>query len=354
MPTAPDLRALPKVLLHEHLDGGLRAATLLELLDARGIVPPATTVAGLVTWLDARAHAGSLVEYLRGFDLTVAAMATPAAMERVAFEAAEDAHRDGCVLAEFRIAPILFEPYGISADAATEALLAGLMRASVATGMPSGLVVCGMRQQSEAEVAYSADVALCHRDAGVVGFDLAGPEAGFPATLHAGALARLRDGGVSLTMHAGEADVAERIIEAAHLGATRIGHGVRLADAICDSARRYLVDEVLMRDLHLEVCPTSNVHTGAATSIANHPIRALWDAGISLSYHTDNALISRVTMSDEATNLIELAGFDVADLVKMGLMSARHSFLPETARRHATDALLAWGRKAGIEGLANG
>ena len=342
MPSPTDIARLPKVMLHEHLDGGLRLATLLELLDARGIPSPAGTVEGLRAWLDACAHAGSLGEYLRGFELTVAAMATTLAMERVAFEAAEDAHRDGCVLAEFRIAPILFEPHGVSADAATEALLAGLQRATAATGMPCGLIVCGMRQQREDQVAHSAGVALRHRDAGVVGFDLAGPEAGFPVTMHAKTLARLGAEGLPLTLHAGEADVAERVLEAADMGATRIGHGVRLADAIGDPQRAHLIDRVRDLGLHLEVCPTSNVHTGAAASIATHPIRPLWDAGVSLSYHTDNRLISQVSMSDEATHLIDEAGFGVEDLVRMGLLAAQASFLAAVDRAKARQALEAW------------
>ena len=344
MPIAPDFRALPKVLLHEHLDGGLRPATLFDLLQRRGIASPAPTVEALRDWLGARANAGSLVEYLRGFDLTVAAMASLDAMERVAFEAVQDAHAAGCVLAEFRMAPILFEPHGISADDATAALAAGLKRGTAATGVPAGLIVCGMRQQSEAEVGHSADVALRHRDDGVIAFDLAGPEAGFPATLHARTLARLRDAGLPLTLHAGEADVAERVLEAAELGATRIGHGVRLADALGDPARRHLVDEAIGRDLHLEVCPTSNVHTGAAASIATHPIRALWDAGVSLSYHTDNALISQISMDVEASHLVTQAGFDVNDLLRMALMAAAHSFLPEAARAQARATILAFSR----------
>jgi adenosine deaminase len=340
MPASPDLVALPKVLLHEHLDGGLRPATLLALMQERGMPLPAATLPELEAWFDARAHAGSLVEYLRGFALTVEAMATTEAMERVAFEAAEDAHRDGCVLAEFRIAPTLFEPFGISAEAAAEALLAGLRRASASTGMPCGLIVCGMRHHGEREVGHSGDVAIRYRDEGVIGFDLAGPEAGFPATLHARTLGRVRDVGVGITLHAGEADVAERVIEAADLGATRIGHGVRLVDAIGDATRSHLVDAVRARGLHLEVCPTSNVHTGAAMSIATHPIRALWDAGISLSYHTDNRLMSCITMSDEAARLVSDAAFTKADLIRMAMLAAQSSFLPEAARKSAL-ALLA-------------
>ena len=330
MPDAPpiDLRALPKVLLHEHLDGGLRVATLRELLKARGIASPADDVAALQARFRARAHAGSLVEYLRGFALTVAAMASPDAMERVAFEAAEDARLDGCVLAEFRIAPALFEPYGVSAATATEALIAGLARAAASTGMPCGLIVCAMRHHDEDDVARSGALAIAFRDRGVIGFDLAGPEAGYPATLHARTLHRLVEAGVPLTLHAGEADVAERVLEAVELGARRIGHGVRLADAIGDPARAYLVDAVRERQVHLEVCPTSNVHTGAAASIAAHPIRALWRAGVPLSYHTDNRLISCIDLSTEAGSLIGEAGFEPADLVRMAQGAARASFLP--------------------------
>jgi adenosine deaminase len=321
-----DFRTLPKALLHEHLDGGLRPATLFELLHAHGLASPAPTVAGLAAWFDAHAHAGSLPAYLEGFGLTCAAMASPRALERVAFEAAEDAHRDGCVLAEFRIAPLLFEPLGVAPDATMEALLAGLRRATAATGMPCGLIVCGMRQHDPADVARAAELALRHRAAGVVGFDLAGPEAGFPATLHARTLAMLRDAGMPLTLHAGEADVAARVLEAIDLGATRIGHGVRLVDD------RRLIDAVIARDVHLEVCPTSNVHTGAAASIATHPIRALWDAGVSLSYNTDNRLMSCLGLSDEARNLVVDAHFSERDLLAMAAEAVRHSFLPQVAR----------------------
>jgi len=144
MDVADTARRLPKVLLHDHLDGGLRAATLLELLRARGLPAPADDANALAAWFDANAHAGSLTKYLEGFALTVAAMASPAALERVAFEAAEDALAQGCVLAEFRIAPLLFEPHGIDGDAAVEALLAGLARSR----LPSGLIVCGRRPPS--------------------------------------------------------------------------------------------------------------------------------------------------------------------------------------------------------------
>ena len=365
-PAAPDpallhrARQLPKVLLHEHLDGGLRVATLLALMRERGIAAPAADEDTLAAWFDARAHAGSLLEYLRGFDLTVAAMATTQGLERVAFEAAEDARADGCVLAEFRIAPLLFEAHGLSGEVAVAALLDGLSRSP----LPSGLIVCAMRHESDAHIARAAELAIaCHQQADrpaprpaaarVIGFDLAGPEAGWPASRHAALLARVRNAGLGLTLHAGEADGGERVLEAVRLGAQRIGHGVRLADLIADlitdgPATAELLAELKAHRTHLEICPTSNLHTGAAASLALHPIHALWRAGLSLSFHTDNRLMSRVDHSTEAVRLVQ-AGFGWGELVQMGLDAAQASFLPEAARQMAVDALRRW---AAVEGLA--
>ncbi len=335
--TTPDAlaRALPKVLLHEHLDGSLRVATLLALLQQRGLAPPAPDVQGLAGWFDANAHAGSLEKYLEGFALTVAAMASPQAMRRVAFEAAEDARADGAVLAEFRIAPLLFESHGVSGEATVEALLQGLSDSP----LPSGLIVCAMRHLSPQHTERAARLALRYQGQGVVGFDLAGAEAGHPPSEHATALALVRQAGLALTLHAGEADAAERVLQAGRLGARRIGHGVRLVDALHDPARAALVEEVKAMGLHLEVCATSNVHTGAATSIATHPIAALWRAGVSLSYHTDNRLMSCITHSSEAAELLQHTPLSVADLLDMARQAAAHSFLPAAQREAALRAI---------------
>lgn len=351
--TAARARRLPKVLLHEHLDGGLRVATLLDLLRQRGLPAPAQDEDTLAAWFDARAHAGSLAEYLRGFALTVAAMATPEALARVAFEAAEDARADGCVLAEFRIAPLLFEAHGLSGETAVQALLDGLSRSP----LPSGLIVCAMRQEADEHIARAAELALKFHlqppsatrpeQPRVLGFDLAGPEAGFPAQRHARLLQRLRAEGLGLTLHAGEADAGARVLEAARLGAQRVGHGVRLADLVDAPEALAELAELRARGVHLEICPTSNLHTGAAASLALHPIHVLWRAGISLSFHTDNRLMSRIDQSTEAANLVH-AGFGWDELVRMGLDAADASFLREPARAGARQALLDW---ASAEGL---
>jgi adenosine deaminase len=328
-------RQVPKVLLHEHLDGGLRVATLRELALARGLPLPADTEAGLAAWFHANAHAGSLLKYLEGFALTVAAMATPEAMRRVAREAADDAADDSVVLGEFRIAPLLFEPHGTPGDAAVEAMLQGLAESRLPLLSHSGLIVCAMRHEDEAATRRAAELALRWMGRGVIGFDLAGAEAGHPPAKHARTLALVREAGLAVTLHAGEADSAERVLEAGRLGARRIGHGVRLVDALTGAAPAALLDEALALGLHLEVCPTSNVHTGAAESMATHPITALWRAGVSLSYHTDNRLMSCVTPSSEAEALLRETPLTRDDLLAMARQAAAASFLPEAARQRA-------------------
>ncbi len=334
--------ALPKVLLHEHLDGSLRVTTLLDLLRERGLTPPAPDANSLAAWFDANAHAGSLLKYLQGFALTVEAMSSTAAMRRVAREAAEDAHRQGAVLAEFRIAPLLFESHGVSGEAAVEALLEGLADSPLPLLGQSGLIVCAMRHLPPEQTERAARLAIRYRDQGVVGFDLAGAELGHPPAQHARALRLVLDAGLGLTLHAGEADAAERVLEAGRLGARRIGHGVRLADALHDGQRRHLVEEVLALGLHLEVCPTSNVHTGAAPSVAVHPITELWQTGVSLSYHTDNRLMSCIDHGSEAFELLDQTVLTEDDLLAMAVQAAQHSFLPAAARQTAQEALQGW------------
>jgi adenosine deaminase len=328
-------RRSPKVLLHEHLDGGLRVATLRELALARGLPLPAADEAGLAAWFDANAHAGSLEKYLEGFALTVAAMATPEALRRVAREASDDAADHGVVLAEFRIAPLLFEPHGTGGDDAVEALLDGLAASRLPLLSHSGLIVCAMRHEDEAATMRAAELALRWMGRGVVGFDLAGAERGHPPGKHARTLAAVREAGLPMTLHAGEADSAERVLEAGRLGARRIGHGVQLVDAVTGAAPAALLAEARALGLHLEVCPTSNVHTGAAASIATHPITALWRAGVSLSVHTDNRLMSGVTPTSEAAALLRETPLTEADRRAMTRQAAAASFLPAAARQRA-------------------
>ena len=328
---------IPKVLLHEHLDGGLRPQTLLELCRARNLPTPANTAPDLASWVQANANSGSLVRYLQGFGLTVGAMASVAACERVAYEACEDARLDGCVLAEFRIAPLLLEEFGLAGEAVVEALLRGMEKSTLV----AGLIVCGMRHEPAANTLRSAQLAARYADAGVVGFDLAGAEHGFPPSLHARAIAVARDAGLGITLHAGEADSGARVIEAAALGATRIGHGVNIMASADGHTHRAWVDDARARGLHFEVCPTSNVHTGAAASIATHPLRAMVEAGLSVSVSTDNRLMSGITMSEEFRNVHTENGISLSALRAMMEAGANASFLPKPKRDAALAALRA-------------
>jgi len=314
---------LPKVSLHEHIDGSLRPQTLWELCHTRGIPLPCPSADGLADWMLANARTGQLATYLKGFRHTVAAMATADACERVAGELAEDAHHDGCVLAEFRFAPQLFGEWGLGPEAALEAVLRGLANSPV----PCGLIVCGMRHLGTDSTQAAAKLAVRYRALGVVGFDLAGPELGFTPGDHAAALHLARDGELGITVHAGEADAGHRVLEAARLGATRIGHGVRVVD---DPA---WAQEALERGLHFEVCPSSNVHTGAARAIATHPIKAMLDAGLSVSCAPDNRLVSGTTLSRELALLHAERGLDLPTLVAMQHRALAASFVAPDVKR---------------------
>jgi adenosine deaminase len=322
------MRELPKSLLHEHLDGGLRPSTLLELCRRRSIRVPADSPAALARWMHDNANAGSLERYLQGFAITIEAMATVAGCERVALEAAEDAAHDGCVLAEFRIAPLLFESHGLAPEAAMEGLLTGLADSRLACG----LIVCGMRTDNPDDSNRAARLAIRYQDDGVVGFDLAGAEKYFPPRDHARAMALAGDAGLGLTCHAGESDRGERVLEAADIGATRIGHGIHIVMGDTAEETHAWVERARELALHFEVCPSSNIHTGAARSIAAHPIRAMVAAGLSVSCNTDNRLMSGVTLTHELEALHREAGFTHAQLGELMRAGARASFLPREKR----------------------
>lgn len=344
-------QAVPKVLLHEHLDGGLRAQTLLELCQQKHIALPAQTASEVALWIQGNANSGSLERYVAAFGPTVAAMGDAAACERVAFEAAQDALADGCVLAEFRMAPLLLEPHGLSGEAAVEALLRGLQRSS----LPCALIVCAMRTDSPEQVQRSAQLAARYAGQGVVGFDLAGGERGFPAMLHRRAIDIALSAGLGLTLHAGEADTGQRVLEAIALGATRIGHGVQIAvsedPAQPDLARQRMAQVAAMQvqgqRVHFEVCPTSNVHTGACSSLAAHPLPAMLAAGLEVSVHTDNRLMSGVTHSQELANVYHALGWSLADTARSMRSAANASFLPLAVRQAALEKIHTWTRTLG-------
>ena len=259
---------------------------------------------------------------MEGFALPVAAMASEQACERVAYEVAQDAWQEGCVLGEFRMAPQLFEPFGLSAHKATEAMLRGLARSD----LTCGLIVCGMRHHEPDVTKQAALIAAAYMDQGVCGFDLAGPERGFPAARHEQAIVLARQAELGVTLHAGEADTGANVLDAIRLGATRIGHGVQVVDD------PHWIEQARSAQVHFEVCPSSNLHTGATASLAAHPIHRMVQEGLSVSVSTDNRLISGTTLCDELTILLQELNFSMTQIAEMQRQGLKSSFLSQAQR----------------------
>jgi adenosine deaminase len=344
------IRRAPKVLLHDHLDGGLRPSTVAELADATGYAGLPTTDAGeLGTWFRRAADSGSLVSYLETFAHTCGVMQTEEALVRVAAEAVEDLAADGVVYAEVRYAPELFVERGLSLDTVVEAVQAGFTegtRRVVAAGgsIRVGTLLCAMRQHARA--LEIANLAVRYRDAGVVGFDIAGPEDGFPPTRNLDAFEYLRQNNAHFTIHAGEAFGLPSIWEAIqHCGAERLGHGVRIIEDIKSDADGTvhlgrLAAYVRDRRIPLEICPTSNVQTGAARSIAEHPIGLLAKLRFRVTVNTDNRLMSGCTMTSEFAALHETFGYDLDELRWFTINAMKSAFIDFDARLALIDDVI--------------
>ncbi len=336
-PLTPDaIRLAPKVLLHDHLDGGVRAATILDLAAETGHVLPAADPASLDLWFRASADSGSLERYLETFVHTVGVMQTREALVRVAAECAEDLAADGVVYAEVRFAPELHVDGELSLTDVVEAVLEGFAlgsRSAAGQGHPIrvGTLLTAMRHAARSREI--AELAVQYRDVGVVGFDIAGAEAGFPPTRHLDAFEYLRRENAHFTIHAGEGFGLPSIWEAlAWCGTDRLGHGVRIIDDIeVDAAGQVrlgrLAQYVRDRRIPLEMCPSSNVQTGAAASIAEHPIGLLRQLSFRVTVNTDNRLMSGVTMSSEMAALVEAFGYGWDDLQWLTLNAMKSAFI---------------------------
>jgi adenosine deaminase len=332
-PTLEQLRAAPKVLLHDHLDGGLRPATIIELAAETGYdALPTTDEATLAAWFTEGAARQDLVLYLETFAHTVGVMQTKDALIRVASECAQDLAADGIVYAEVRFAPELHLEGGLSLDEVVEAVLEGFRLGSAGTRLTMGTIVTAMRHAAHS--TQIAELAVRHRDAGVVGFDIAGSEAGNPPTRHLDAFQLVAAENFHITIHAGEAFGLPSIWEAVQLcGAERLGHGVRIVDdiSIGDDGRAVLgrlASFVRDRRVPLEMCPTSNVNTGVCDSIAEHPIGLLTRLKFRVTVNTDNRLMSGVTLTSEMAALVEAFGYGWADIEWLTLNAMKSSFWP--------------------------
>jgi adenosine deaminase len=323
----------PKALLHDHLDGGLRPATIIELAAEVGHPLPETDPDALARWFTEAADSGSLERYLETFAHTVAVMQTESALHRVAYECAVDLAADGVVYAEVRFAPEQHLSAGLALHQVVGAVLAGFRAgagAAAATGNPIriGTLLTAMRHQARSmEIAESA---VLHRDDGVVGFDIAGAEAGFPPTRHLDAFEYLQRENFHFTIHAGEAFGLPSIWQAIQwCGADRLGHGVRIVDDISgDGKLGRLAAYVRDKRIPLELCPSSNVQTGAAPSIAEHPIGLLRDLRFRVTLNTDNRLMSGTCMSREMALLVEAFGYGWSELQWLTVNAMKSAFIP--------------------------
>jgi adenosine deaminase len=348
--TAAEARRAPKVLLHDHLDGGLRPRTVLDLAEEIGWALPASDPATLQQWFTRGADTRDILQYLATFEHTVAVMQTADAIERVAAEAVVDLAADGVVYAEVRFAPELHQANGLSLDAVTEAVTAGYRRGEAearAAGhqITVNAICCAMRtEQRSMEIARFVD-ARREIDDKVVAFDLAGAETGWPPSLHADALAFARQRHLNITIHASEAPDLELISDAIAHGAHRIGHGVRLQSdtSIGDDGELRLgplARHVLDHQIHLEMAPTCNVQIGAVPAVAAHPIGPFLRAGFNVGVNTDNRLMSGVSPSSEllaVANAFELSWAEIGTLVTNAATSA---FAPYEQRSRLVDEIL--------------
>ncbi|MDG4802993.1 adenosine deaminase [Micromonospora sp. WMMD980] len=342
-----DIVKVPKALLHDHLDGGLRPATIVELAAEAGHELPTTDPDALGRWFAEAANSGSLERYLETFAHTVAVMQTAGALRRVARECALDLAADGVVYAEVRFAPEQHLERNLTLDEVVEAVVTGFREGSALAGEAGtpirvGTLLTAMRHAARSQEI--AELAVRHRDTGVVGFDIAGAEAGFPPTRHLDAFEYLQRENFHFTIHAGEAFGLPSIWQAIQwCGADRLGHGVRIVDDITPGnppALGRLAAYVRDKRIPLELCPSSNVQTGAAASIADHPIGLLRDLRFRVTVNTDNRLMSGTSMSREMALLVESFGYGWKELQWFTINAMKSAFIPFDERLRIIDEVI--------------
>jgi adenosine deaminase len=325
------LHRLPKAELHVHMDGSLRAETMLELAAAYGKKMPASDPETLRDYMHVK-DATSLVEYLERFEITLSVMQTAEALERIAYELAEDLASENVRYAEIRYSPILNTREGLPITEAVEAPLRGLRRASADFGIHTRIIICGIRNMEPATSRDLADVTVAFNGRGVVAFDLAGAEYNYPAKKHKDAFYTVINKNMAATIHAGEAYGPESIHQALHYcRANRIGHGTRLFED--PELLRYIRDF----RVPIEICLTSNVQTRAVESFADHPLRQYFESGLVLSLNTDNRLMSATTVTEEYWRAHEHLGFTWDELVELAGMAFEAAFLPWDEKRLLVD-----------------
>jgi adenosine deaminase len=317
------IEKLPKTDLHVHLDGSLRLATILDLAREQNVELPADSPDGLRRAMHLGENCGSLVEYLKAFDVTLRVMQNEESLTRIAYELAEDAAAENVRYMEVRYAPMLHTRLGLKLTSVIEAVLEGLRAAQKDHGIEANIIVCGIRNISPESSLEMAELAVAYKNRGVVGFDLAGAEYDHPAKHHKAAFQLVRDNNINCTIHAGEAYGPESIRQAIHIcGAHRIGHGCRLRED--GDLLHYLNDH----RIPLECCPSSNVQTGAIRDLKSHPLKLYADLGLRVTINTDNRLVTDTTVSKELWLAHTEMGLTLRDLKQIITAGFKSSFLP--------------------------
>jgi adenosine deaminase len=345
IPTPEQIRRAPKAVLHDHLDGGVRPETVIELAAEQGYQQlPTTDVDDLRTWFKRGANRHDLTLYLETFAHTVGVMQTKDALERVAAECAQDLANDGVVYAEVRFAPELHVTQGLTLDEVVEAVVRGFDVGSA--GRPIRVRALCTAMRTQARSLEIAELAVRHRDEGVVGFDIAGAEKGYPPTQHLDAFQYVQRANFHTTIHAGEAFGLPSIWEAIQwCGAERLGHGVRVRDDISvapdgTATLGGLAAFIRDRRIPLELCPSSNVHTGVAPTIAEHPIKLLRDLRFRVTINTDNRLMSDCSMSSEMQAVVDSFSWTLADLQWLTINAMKSAFIHFDERLRLIDGVI--------------
>ena len=330
------IEKLPKTDLHVHLDGSMRIETLIELAKAQGVPLPASTPEGMKEAMGLGRNTGSLVEYLKAFDLTLQVLQDEESLYRVAYELAVDCAAENVRYMEVRYSPMLHTRRKLKLTKVVETVLRGLHDAQAEHHIESNLIVCGIRNISPESSMRMAELVVAYKNRGVVGFDLAGAEYDYPPKDHQEAFALVRQNNINVTIHAGEAYGPASIAQALHVcGAHRIGHGCRLRED--GDLLRYVVDH----RIPLECCPSSNVQTGAVPSVAEHPLRLYHSLGARITVNTDNRLITDTTVSRELHHLHTQLDFDWTELRQVILNGFKSAFLPYHEKRRFMRAISA-------------
>lgn len=318
----------PKVLLHDHLDGGLRPQTIIEIADEIGYQKlPTTNALELAHWFEQACSSGSLERYLETFDHTIAVMQRTEDLIRVAKECVIDLADDGVIYAEVRVAPEHFTKEGLNLEEVVTAMLEGYRQGELKCGLRVNAILCGMRNANQSQAV--AELAVKYRDKGIVGFDIAGPENGFPPTLQLDTFEYLQSEQMPYTIHAGEAAGPDSIdLAINNCRANRLGHGVTIVQ---DLPNGRIAKQILEEQIHLEIAPTSNLQTGIANSYSAHPINKLLELGFNLGVNTDNRLMSRTSASKEFAQLTAAFGWGVAEFKKVTLNAMGAAFIEDKA-----------------------